>query len=42
MEKYDSNVRLNLNEKGQGHFYIADGEEQIAEMVISVTHFSGN
>ncbi len=39
MEKYDSNVGLHLNEKGHGHFYIRDGEELIAEMVISV---SGN
>jgi predicted GNAT family acetyltransferase len=39
MEKNDSNVRLNLNEKGHGHFYIKYGDELIAEMVINI---SGN
>ncbi len=29
-------VKLELNEKGHGHFYILDGEEQVAEMVISI------
>lgn len=39
MEKLDSNIGLSLNEKGNGHFYIQDDGELIAEMVISV---SGN
>jgi uncharacterized protein len=30
-------VKLNLNEKGHGAFYIMDGEEQLGEMVISVS-----
>jgi predicted GNAT family acetyltransferase len=29
-------VKLELNEKGHGHFYILDGEEQVSEMVISI------
>jgi len=32
-----SNVQLKLNEKGQGAFYLMDGEEEIGEMVISVS-----
>jgi len=32
-------VKLNLNKNGSGCFYIADGEEKIAEMTIDV---SGN
>jgi len=32
-------VKLNLNKIGSGYFYIADGEERIAEMTISI---SGN
>src|SRR5258708_5756069 len=32
-------VRLNLNKNGSGYFYIADGEEKLAEMTINV---SGN
>lgn len=32
-------VKLKLDEKDYGHFYIMDGEEQIAEMEISI---SGN
>ena len=30
-------VKLNLNEKGHGAFYIMDGAEQMGEMVISVS-----
>jgi predicted GNAT family acetyltransferase len=30
-------VQLKLDDKGHGHFYILDGNEQIAEMEISVT-----
>jgi len=33
------NVNLKLNEKGHGHFYIQDGEEQVAEMEVGI---SGN
>lgn len=29
-------VTLELDEKGHGHFYILDGEEQVAEMVVSI------
>ena len=32
-------VKLKLDEKGHGHFFILDGEEQVAEMEISI---SGN
>ena len=32
-------VKLKLDEKSNGHFYILDGEEQVAEMEISI---SGN
>lgn len=32
-------VKLKLDEKDNGHFYILDGEEQVAEMEISI---SGN
>jgi predicted GNAT family acetyltransferase len=32
-------VKLNLDEKNHGHFFIMDQEEQIAEMEISI---SGN
>ena len=31
-------VKLNLNEKGHGAFYIMDGEEQLAEMVVAISH----
>ena len=31
-------VKLQLDEKGHGHFYISDGEEQVAEMVVSISH----
>jgi hypothetical protein len=30
-------VQLSLDEKGHGHFYILEGEEQIAEMEVSVS-----
>lgn len=30
-------VQLSLDEKGKGEFYIMDGEERVAEMIISVT-----
>ena len=30
------NVTLQPNEKGHGHFYILDAEEQVAEMVVSI------
>ena len=30
-------VKLKLNEKNNGAFYIMDGEEQLGQMVISVT-----
>lgn len=30
-------VKLKLNEKGHGHFLIMDGEEQIAEMEVSIS-----
>ena len=30
-------VKLKLDEKGNGHFYILDGEEEIAEMEISIS-----
>lgn len=30
-------VQLKLNEKGHGGFYIADGNEQLGEMVVSVS-----
>ena len=30
-------VKMNLNEKGHGAFYIMDGEEQLGEMVVSAT-----
>ena len=33
------NVKLELNEKGHGHFYIANDEETIAEITIGI---SGN
>jgi len=33
------NVKLELDENGRGHFYMLDGEEQIAEMEVSI---SGN
>lgn len=29
-------VQLKLNEKGEGAFYIPDGEEQLGEMVIGI------
>ena len=32
-------VKLNLNEKRHGHFYINENDEQIAEMIIGI---SGN
>ena len=32
-------IKLKLDEKDNGHFYILDGEEQVAEMEISI---SGN
>ena len=32
-------VKLKSDEKGNGHFYILDGEEQVAEMQINI---SGN
>jgi predicted GNAT family acetyltransferase len=32
-------VKLKVNEEGQGAFYIMDGDEQLGEMVISI---SGN
>lgn len=31
-------VKLQLDEKGQGHFYIAETEEQVAEMVVSISN----
>ncbi|HRO47499.1 GNAT family N-acetyltransferase [Agriterribacter sp.] len=31
-----NDVQLKLDEKGHGHFYILDGEEQVAEMVVSI------
>lgn len=31
-------VKLELDQKGHGHFYILDGEEQVAEMVISISN----
>ncbi|MBC7948678.1 MAG: N-acetyltransferase [Chitinophagaceae bacterium] len=34
-----SDIKLNLDEKGFGHFYALDGEEQLGEMEISI---SGN
>ena len=34
-----SEVKLNLNEKGRGGFYIMNGEKQLGEMEVSV---SGN
>ncbi len=30
-------VKLNLNKKGHGHFYIDENGDQMAEMVISIT-----
>lgn len=33
------NVQLKLDENGQGHFYITEDDEQIAEMIIGI---SGN
>jgi len=30
-------VKLNLNKNGKGYFYINDGEEKIAEMMIDVS-----
>ncbi|MFD0939206.1 GNAT family N-acetyltransferase [Pedobacter boryungensis] len=30
-------IKLSLNEKGRGAFFITDGEEQLAEMAIAVT-----
>ena len=30
-------VKLKLDEKGNGHFFILNGEEQIAEMEISIS-----
>ena len=30
-------VKLNLNDKGHGAFYIMDGAEQLGEMVVSIT-----
>ena len=30
-------VKLNLNEKKQGAFYITDGAEQLGEMVVSIS-----
>ena len=30
-------AKLKLDEKGQGHFFILDGEEEIAEMEISIS-----
>lgn len=34
---YMDEVQLTLNERGHGRFYVMDGEEQIAEMEISIT-----
>ena len=31
-------VKLELDEKAHGHFHIMDGEEQVAEMVISIAN----
>ncbi|HRP58416.1 GNAT family N-acetyltransferase [Agriterribacter sp.] len=31
-------VKLQLDEKGHGHFYISDEEEQVAEMVVSISN----
>jgi predicted GNAT family acetyltransferase len=30
-------VKLNLNEKGHGAFYIMDGDEQMGEMVVGIS-----
>lgn len=30
-------VKLNLNDKGHGEFYIMDGAEQMGEMVVSIS-----
>jgi predicted GNAT family acetyltransferase len=30
-------VKLNLNDKGHGAFYIMDGADQLGEMVVSIT-----
>jgi predicted GNAT family acetyltransferase len=30
-------IKLNLNAKGHGAFYIKDGEEQIGEMVVGIS-----
>jgi predicted GNAT family acetyltransferase len=30
-------VKLNVDEKGSGHFFIMDGDEQVAEMGISIS-----
>lgn len=32
-------IKLTLNEKGHGHFYVNENNEQVAEMIISI---SGN
>ena len=31
-------VKLELDEKGHGHFHIVDGEEQLAEMAVSIAN----
>lgn len=31
-------VKLQLDEKGHGHFYISGGERQLAEMVVSISN----
>ena len=31
-------VKLELDEKKHGHFHIVDGEEQLAEMVVSISN----
>jgi predicted GNAT family acetyltransferase len=31
-------VKLNLNDKGHGAFYIMDGAEQMGEMVVGISH----
>ena len=31
-------VKLELDEKQHGHFHILDGEEQLAEMVVSISN----
>lgn len=34
-----NDVKLNINEKNNGHFYINENEQQVAEMIIGI---SGN